>query len=99
MKRTGLPMGILPETRWEEGTLPVEPGAVLVMYTDGVTEAQDGEGDFYGEDRLTAVVQEHSDQSAQAIHDAIRTDLEAFVGDAPQFDDITLVVLKRGSEN
>ena len=71
---------------------------MLVMYTDGVTESMDNQGLEFGERRLLALVAEGLavGQAAQTIADSVLTDIRTFVGDAPQFDDITLVVLQRG---
>jgi sigma-B regulation protein RsbU (phosphoserine phosphatase) len=68
---------------------------VLVLYTDGVTDAQDVRGRFFGADRLLASVRANVGRSAREVQDAITADIDAFVGDAVQVDDIALVVVKR----
>ena len=67
----------------------------MVLYSDGVTEAQDGGGEEFGEERLQAVVREAAGQSADELADRIVAAIDAFAGDAPQFDDITLLVVRR----
>jgi sigma-B regulation protein RsbU (phosphoserine phosphatase) len=95
--RTGAPMGIFGDLEWEEGTAQVEPGDVLLLYTDGVNEAQNSTEEFYEYERLLGVTKSHLTQTAEEQHSAIISSLQDFVGTAPQFDDITLMVLKRKS--
>jgi sigma-B regulation protein RsbU (phosphoserine phosphatase) len=71
------------------------PGDVLVLYTDGVTDAQDAQGVLFGRDRWLVSVRANVGPSAQDTQDAIVADIDAFVGDAPQRDDIALVVVVR----
>lgn len=74
----------------------MECGDVLVLYTDGVTDALDQSGeDEFGASRLTEVVLEHGAKSAQALTDEILGAVRDFVQSAPQFDDLTLLVVKR----
>jgi serine phosphatase RsbU (regulator of sigma subunit) len=93
--RTGAPMGIFGDLEWDEGTTQVEPGDVLLLYTDGVNEAQNTTKEFFDYERLLGVTKSHLHESAEEQHAAIISSLQAFVGTAPQFDDITLMVLKR----
>ena len=72
----------------------VSSGQVLVMYTDGVTEASDAEGEFFGLERLQAVVMCHAAGEARAIVKEIHGAVERFTNGAPQQDDITLLVMK-----
>jgi len=81
--------------RWKRAFSQIAPGAVLVLYTDGVTEAQDEQAAVYGEERLLACVRAHLGQPAEGIRDAILADVAEFVGDAPQADDITLAIVVR----
>ena len=66
----------------------------MVIYTDGVTEAQDTAGGFFGKKRLREIVEAHAKQSCAAIHDAIQEGVALFTEGAPQSDDITVVVLE-----
>ena len=95
LTRTALPLGILEDAGCGRGVVELDPGDVLVLYTDGITEAQDDAEALYGEERLMATAIAHLGGSAQAIRDAIIEDVRAFIGDAPQFDDIALAVLVR----
>lgn len=95
--RTGVPLGILEDRTWEQGVVQLAPGDVLVLYTDGVTEAQNPQEALFGEERLLESAQTNLRHPAQDIRDAIITDIYEFMGDAPQFDDITLVIVVRDS--
>jgi len=94
-----LPLGILLEATWEEGQVQMNPGDALVLYTDGVADAQDAEGHFYGHQRLRASVRAALDTRAgrpalaQGLLEAILGDVQRFVAGAPQADDITMVVV------
>ncbi|MDE3167854.1 MAG: SpoIIE family protein phosphatase, partial [Acidobacteriota bacterium] len=87
-------LGILPHTRYEEGVLDLEKGDVLVAYTDGVTEAFNGEDEEFGEERLAAAVLRHMDKPAAGIREAITAEVSEWRAGAPQSDDLTLVVMK-----
>jgi sigma-B regulation protein RsbU (phosphoserine phosphatase) len=95
--RTGLPMGIFADRPWEQRASHLDPGDVLVLYTDGITEAQGERESFYGEERLLESVRANLGRSAREIQDAVMADVQRFVGDAPnvQFDDIALAVVVR----
>jgi len=70
------------------------PGDLLVLYTDGVTEAINEHEEAFGEERLTQVVRQHHDLEAKEVITQIRAAMRAFTGERPRFDDATLVVLK-----
>lgn len=97
LDNTGLPLGmrLFKDASWEQRTVQLAPGDTLVIYSDGVTEAEDEEGGFFEEERLLELVQANAGRSAQDMEDVIMADVHAFAGDAPQSDDITLVVLVR----
>jgi serine phosphatase RsbU (regulator of sigma subunit) len=92
---TGPPLGMFDHFHWRQNSLEAEPGAVLLLYSDGVTEAHNAHNEEYGADRLQAVVAAHYGCTAQVIQTAILADVTAFMGTAPQFDDITLLVAVR----
>ena len=69
-----------------------------MFYTDGVTEAVNAAGEEFGSTRLAALVAAHRDQPAEIIADAIEASVHEFTGDVAQFDDFTLILLKRDSE-
>jgi sigma-B regulation protein RsbU (phosphoserine phosphatase) len=98
LRRTGIPLGMFEDMTWEQRIVQLAPGDLLVLYTDGVTEAQNRQEEFFGEERLLEVVRADLGRSAQGLQDALMAQVREFVGDAPQFDDITLMVLVRGSK-
>jgi sigma-B regulation protein RsbU (phosphoserine phosphatase) len=81
--------------KWKEQTAQLAPGDLLILYTDGVTEAQDAEGVLFGEGRLLTASRTCLGQSAEAIGRAVLNDIHAFVSNAPQADDITLLLIRR----
>ena len=89
LSKTGIPLGMFEGMAWQQQTVAVAPGDRLVLYSDGVTEAQDAEGNEFGEKRLLAALQ---GESAEGMVTAVLTAIHDFVGDAPQFDDVTLVI-------
>ena len=91
----GLPLGVFPDIQLRCDGVQLEPGDRLVLYTDGVTEAQNAQGEFFETHRLLRVTQGQLDASAAGVRDAIVTAVHDFAGDAPQFDDIALVVVAR----
>jgi sigma-B regulation protein RsbU (phosphoserine phosphatase) len=97
-----LPVGIFEKERWEQGTARPEPGDLLVLYSDRITEAQDSDDRSFGQERLLASLCAGLDPpafqpvTARGVRNAVLDGLHAFVGAAPQSDDITLVVVVRG---
>jgi sigma-B regulation protein RsbU (phosphoserine phosphatase) len=94
--RTGPPLGAFEEGTWGVGRVTLADGDALVLYTDGVTEAEQIEGEFFGVERLRACVQAHLERPAAQICDAILADVVAFAGAPHPADDIALVVVGRG---
>jgi sigma-B regulation protein RsbU (phosphoserine phosphatase) len=94
LKARGIALGVIDEVDLESVEVQLSPGDVLVLYTDGVTEATDDQDQEYGLERLAAMVTASRDLPATGIIDAIVRDVTAFAGTRPQFDDITLMVLK-----
>ncbi|MBV8732288.1 MAG: SpoIIE family protein phosphatase [Acidobacteriia bacterium] len=90
---TGVPVGLLEEAEFAVAEERLAPGDRLVIYSDGVTEAQNTRGEFFGKKRLLEVVETHARESAAAIHDAIQQAVANFTEGAPQADDITVLVL------
>lgn len=99
LSKTGIPIGIYEDASWELQSVDIKPGDVLVLYTDGVTEAQNGNGDFFNEDLLIEAAEGHLGQPAHEVQIAILEAVQNFVGDSPQTDDITLMILGRDSNH
>ena len=91
----GMVLGVITGIELEQREVKLKPGDVLVLYTDGVTDALNNEMDEFGEKRLRCVVGRYRTESAAGIIRAVNQAVDEFVGDTPQFDDLTLVVLKR----
>jgi adenylate cyclase len=92
--KPGLPLCVTDEFRYSQESVPLAPGDMLVLITDGVTEAENVSGDFYGSARLMTCLSRLSGTgSAQRVIDGILSDVRGFVGDAVQADDLTLLAL------
>src|SRR5437764_4555847 len=94
----GLPLGILADADFREGRTKLYPGDVLVVYSDGVSEAVNPNGEEFGATRLDEVVARTLDTSASAIRDRVESALTKFCQCTPAADDITLVIVKRLAE-
>ena len=95
MDAGGAAIGIVEDIVYAEETIDFGDGDILVMYTDGVTEAFDAGGDMYGFDRMVEVVKNNSDKSAEKIIDSIYDSVNNFAENVPQHDDLTIVVVKK----
>lgn len=93
----GFPAGITQFADYQEGRVGIEPGDVLVVYSDGVTESLDEQGEEFGEARLIEIVQKNRGRTAAGLRDRIDEALAKFVGKAKSVDDLTLVIVKRKS--
>jgi serine phosphatase RsbU (regulator of sigma subunit) len=78
----------------EELTLPLGAGDLFLLYTDGISEAMNAEGDYFGETRLAELAQQHADLSSDELSARILSEVKAFAGSAAQHDDMTMVLLK-----
>jgi serine phosphatase RsbU (regulator of sigma subunit) len=94
----GLPLGIMPETTYREGHTQLNPGDVLVAYSDGVSEAYNPQGEEFGAQRLYETIARNLDASASGIRDRIEAALSKWAQGTPAADDITLVIVKRQAE-
>ncbi len=91
----GVALGVMEEFSFEEETVPLQPGNVLVVYSDGITEAMNADGDQFGEERLVALVKEHQRESAENLIERIITGAKSYEAETPQTDDMTMIVVKR----
>jgi sigma-B regulation protein RsbU (phosphoserine phosphatase) len=90
----GMALGLFKEEEYGEAILSFHSGDVLVLYTDGVTEAKNSAGIFFGEERLRNVIKENAQKSSQGLLQALLTSLEQFQGGIHGRDDITVLILK-----
>ncbi|SJM96167.1 PAS domain S-box (fragment) [Crenothrix polyspora] len=91
----GLILGVREQVLFEEKVLPVAQNDVLLVYTDGLTEAENSEGEFFGLERVSDIFTQHSQQTPQDIIDALLSELKHFCQRDTLKDDITLMVFKR----
>jgi serine phosphatase RsbU (regulator of sigma subunit) len=95
LRNTGIPLGIGHDATWKAETVVLEPGDILVLYTDGVSEAQNGNEELFEVERLLDAARSSRERTAEAVQVAILAAVDQFVGDAAQFDDLTVVVAMR----
>ncbi len=98
--RAGFVLAGMEEMHYKSGSITLEPGDKIFQYTDGVTEATNANNELYGMKRLGKILEENSSKSPIELLPIIKNDIDAFVGEAPQFDDITMLCLeykKRGT--
>jgi sigma-B regulation protein RsbU (phosphoserine phosphatase) len=89
----GPPVGLLPNSSYEQGSLALEPGDLLVLFTDGISESMNSEDEEWGEERLIDLAKTCVDVPAIEAMNRIMAAAEAFAAGAPQHDDMTVVVL------
>lgn len=95
LKTGGIMIGSFPDLLFEESKIIIEKGSTIVIYSDGISEAMNENEEEYGEDNLKITVLNNLNKSPNSIIENILSDVEKFVGGAPQSDDMTLVVIKR----
>jgi sigma-B regulation protein RsbU (phosphoserine phosphatase) len=95
LTRTSMALGVLEGEGVEERRIKLKQGDILLLYTDGLNEAFSPDGDIFGEERIVAALRAGRDKSAERLLQVIEADLEQFVGDEAQSDDLTMLLLKR----
>jgi serine phosphatase RsbU (regulator of sigma subunit) len=98
LQRTGIAIGIEENSTWTTETVEIHPGDILVLYTDGIPDAEDEDGDFFDDEAIIDITRANSGKFAHEIQSAIIEAVQKFSGSAPQSDDITLMVLKRNKQ-
>jgi sigma-B regulation protein RsbU (phosphoserine phosphatase) len=91
----GLILGMLPQIVYEEAAAEMDRGSLLVIFTDGVTEAQDPEGEFFGVERLQELLRSIRGEPCSEILRRVVRETQQFAQGAPQFDDVTLILARR----
>ena len=92
----GIALGLVPDLEYREGSLTLSPGDTIVLYTDGVTEAMNGDDVEFGNDRLRAIFTEGAPANAEEANMGVLHAVDTFVVGTPQSDDITCLTLCRG---
>jgi serine phosphatase RsbU (regulator of sigma subunit) len=95
LTRTGIALGVDAERNFQQRSIYLDHGDFTLFYTDGVIEAANSRGDEFGMDRLCQFILDNRTASASGLVDMLRKSLNAFISLAPQFDDITAVMVKR----
>ena len=94
----GIALGLMPDLDYDNNTVTLAPGDLLVLYTDGVTEAFDAEGNQFGTERLQEVFAGAAPKDVEAANRSVFDAVEKFAGDTPQSDDITCLTLLHDSD-
>ena len=87
-------VGVIPDLDYSEGAVVLAPGDTLFLYTDGISEAMNRDGEAFEEERLKGVLAKGPTAPIRSVVDSVTAALASFVGDAPQSDDITCMVLR-----
>ena len=91
----GVALGVIPDFTYEESSVTLRSGDQVVFYTDGVTEAENIQGDQFGLDRLCEIFANGASHDVRTTNATIFDAVNAFTGEAPQFDDVTCLLLRR----
>jgi sigma-B regulation protein RsbU (phosphoserine phosphatase) len=94
VRSEGFPLGLFPNVVYEEIDVATESGDAIVFVSDGILDAENAQGEMYGEERLAGVLCAYRDLPAQEIADAILADVTEFQGAQDRFDDETIIVLR-----
>jgi sigma-B regulation protein RsbU (phosphoserine phosphatase) len=94
VRAEGFPLGMFPNVSYEEFTLATQPGDALLFVSDGITDAENAQGEMYGDERLANMLCSQRKRSAAAIAEAILSDVTHFQGGHDRFDDETIIVLR-----
>ena len=98
--RAGFVLAGMEGVRYRKNELDLAPGDAIYLYTDGVTEATNLSEELYGEERLQKILNIYKDATPEIICAEVKIDVDKFVGEAPQFDDITMLAIRyKGTEN
>jgi sigma-B regulation protein RsbU (phosphoserine phosphatase) len=99
LTRTGTALGISEDSKWETGKIQFSREDLLLLYTDGLTDAENRRGEFFGEQAIIDSLVKNCSQHVLEIHRSLLAEVGNFVGDAPQHDDIALIFVKRDRED
>ncbi len=94
VRAEGFPLGLFPNVRYEEISLAARPGDALVFLSDGITDAQDAEGEMFGNDRVLELIRRNCRASAAELAEILLSAVTAFQNGTERFDDETVIVLR-----
>jgi sigma-B regulation protein RsbU (phosphoserine phosphatase) len=95
LSHSGMALGVTETARWKQKTVRFLPGDYLILYTDGITEAQNQFGDFFGNHRLVDAALAQIGKSPREMQTAIIAEVNEFMGSTPRQDDIAMVIIRR----
>ena len=95
---SGIPLGLFPDSTYQEKSITLEDGDLLVFYSDGIAEMRDKAGEEFGLKRLAQVVRDHRDRDPEGVIEAVGEAVRQFSGNGPASDDRTLFVMKMGGD-
>ena len=95
LKNTGMPLGLFDDQNWQQQKIQLDPGDLVVMYTDGITDAQNPLYELYGMERFTNTIQANRKRPPAALEKLVVEDIDVFLDGAPQPDDMAMVILKK----
>ncbi len=96
---SGMPLGMFPFASYQSSALELHPGDILVIYSDGLTDAQNRAEEEFGEERLRNLIRSEGSAGAAALKRNLLLEIEEFTAGADQFDDITFLLVERGPED
>ena len=94
IRAEGFPLGMFPVAEYEEFSLSTRPGDSFIFFSDGIVDAQNAEGEMFGDEMLIKVIRENQHKSASELAEAILDEVSGFQGETDRFDDETVVVLR-----
>ncbi|MBR3538948.1 MAG: PP2C family protein-serine/threonine phosphatase, partial [Eubacterium sp.] len=97
--RHGFVLGGMEMSRYKDYELELQPGGTLLLYTDGAAEATNAENELFGTDRMLDALNQHLDDHPKEVIAHLTEAIEAFVGDAPQFDDLTMLCVRYNGQS
>jgi sigma-B regulation protein RsbU (phosphoserine phosphatase) len=94
LREGGLPLGILTDQQYENSEINFKSGKMLIIYSDGITEAMNKDQEEFGLERLINKLKNLRDLNAADIINSVINDIRSFVGEIPQMDDMTMMIIK-----
>ncbi len=95
LKNTGMPLGLFDDQDWQQRKIQLEPGDLVVMYTDGITDAQSPLNELYGMGRFSKTLQANRKRPLAELEKLVIEDIDRFLDGAPQPDDMAMVILRK----
>jgi len=95
LDRGGMMLGAFEESTFEDESVQIKTGDVIIVYSDGITEAMNTQGEMYGEERISRLLVSQRDRSPQEMLQSLVHDVQRHAGNCPQSDDVTILIAKR----